>query len=154
MQRTALQVSIKEFGEIVKNERAQGGYFVNGLVIRKSDNPFDIKKIITDLPENILCEISQNSDDKKIVSQIKSAFENKKWLIFYLSDGVLLPAWREQLMRLRNSNHVFIQAKSFADTFFAEQPKETRIVAVIDEKNIKEVEYPQFLNLFGPVIEM
>jgi len=154
MQTTALQVSIKEFGEIIKNERAQSGYFVNGLVIRKSGSPFDIKKIIADLPENILCEISQNSDDKKIISQIKSAFENKKWLIFYLSDGVLLPAWREQLMRLRNSNHIFIQAKSFADTFFAEQPKETRIVAVIDEKNIKEVEYPQFLNLFGPVIEM
>lgn len=164
---TMPKISLKEFAEIVSREKAPGDYFVSGLIIRqdakrsrqgktygtgKKSKP--IEEIQKELPDSVLVEINSKSDDKEILSRFKSAFDNQKWLVVYLSDGALSPLWREQLTRLRDSNVIFIQGKTVEDTFYAKQQENTRVVVVIDNKNIKNVNYENFLNLFGPVIEI
>lgn len=151
---TMPKISLKEFAEVVDRERALGNYFVAGLIIRKNEKSKTINEIQKELPEGVLVEVSSKSENQEILSKLKNAFDNQKWLIVYLSDGALSPLWREQLMRLRNSNAVFIQGETVEDTFYAKQSEKTRLIVVIDDKNIKNVDYDGFLNLFGPVIEI
>ncbi len=148
------KINLSDFADILTKERALGGYFVSGIIIRKGDNAPTIKEIASQLPENIVVEISEKADDSKIISEFKNAFENKKWVLIFLEDGHLSLLWREQLTRLRDSNSVFIQGKTVDSTFYAKQPEETRVAVVIDEKNMENINYPEFLNLFGPVMEI
>ncbi|MBI5306433.1 hypothetical protein HZB04_02525 [Candidatus Wolfebacteria bacterium] len=148
------KISLSDFADVLIKERALGNYFVSGLIIRKDDNVQTIKETSSQLPENIIVEISEKSDDSEIISGFKSAFENKKWILVSLKDGHLSPLWREQLTRLRDSNSIFIQGETAETTFYAEQPEETRIAVVVDEKNIKDINYSEFLNLFRPITEI
>lgn len=152
--RTMPEINLSDFADALTKERASGGYFVSGLIIRKGDNSPSIKEISGQLPENIAVEISRKADDSKIINEFKNAFENKKWISISLNDGYLSPLWREQLTRLRDSNSIFIQGKTAETTFYAEQPKEARVFVVIDEKNMDNVNYSDFLNLFGPIMEI
>lgn len=164
---TMPKISLREFAEVVSREKAPGNYFVLGLIIRqdpkgshqgktygtgKKSKP--IEEIQKELPDSILVEINSKSDNKEILSRFKSAFDNQKWLVIYLNDGALSPLWREQLTRLQNSNAIFIRGETVENTFYAKQSENTRVVVVIDNKNIKNVNYESFLNLFGPVIEI
>lgn len=151
---TMPKINLSDFADVLIKERFSGDYFVLGLIIRKGDNAPSIKEISSQLPENIAVEISGETDDYKIISGFKNAFENKKWILVSLKDGYLSPLWREQLTRLRYSNLIFIQGKTAETTFYAEQPKEARVVVVIDEKNMENINYPKFLNLFGPIMEI
>ena len=151
---TMPKINLSDFADVLIKQRSSGGYFVLGLIIRKGDNAPSIKEISSQLPENIAVEFSGETDDSKIISGFKNALENKKWILVSLKDGRLSPLWREQLARLRDSNSIFIQGKTADNAFYAQQPEEGRIVVVIDEKNIENVNYPEFLNLFGPVMEI
>ncbi len=151
---TMQKISLEEFAEVVTREKAPGNYFVSGLIIRGDKKAKSIEEIQKNLPVSVLVEINKKSDDKEILSDFKAAFDSQKWLVIYLSDGALSTLWREQLTRLQNSNEVFIQGETTEDTFYAKQPENTRGIVVIDDKNIKNLNYEGFLNLFGPVIEI
>jgi len=147
------KISLEEFAEALQRERIYG-YFVSGLIIRKNQKSPDVSQIIEKMPDSVVIEISKDKDDTEILKLLKEAFEKKKWLVFHLVDGSLSPLWREQLTRLRDSNSVFVQGKNVESTFFANQPEEMRVIAIINEENIKNINYPEFLNLFGPIIEI
>jgi len=151
---TLPKISLEEFVEVLQKERIYG-YFVSGLIIRKNQKSPTVSQIIEKLPDSVVIEISKDKDDTEILKLLKEAFEKKKWLVFHLVDGYLSPLWREQLTRLRDGNKVFVMAgKVTEDPFFAKQPEEMRVVVIIDEINIKNINYPEFLNLFGPIIEI
>lgn len=154
IRQTMPEINLSDFADALIKERASGGYFVSGLIVLKGDDAPSIKEISSQLPENIAVEISRKIDDSKIINEFKNAFENKKWILVSLNDGYLSPLWREQLTRLRDSNSIFIQGKTAETTFYAEQPEEARVAVVIDEKNMENVNYPDFLNLFGPIMEI
>ena len=150
----APKITLPDFIDVLEKERGQGNYAVSGLIIRKSDTSPAIDEIGKQLPENTVVEISKDSTDQQLRSEFQKAFESKTWLVVHLSDGTLPLEWRDQLIRLRNSNMVFIQGKTVEETFFANQPEEMRVVVVIDEKHIESLDYSEFLSLFGPIIEL
>lgn len=148
---TAQKVTLDEFLQAVDKERSYGMY-VTGLIIRKSASAPTADDVLR-AQSAVVARIAQGVSDADILSKFREAFDGKRWLVVHLADGTLSPLWREQFSRLRDSNSIFVQGKTPEDTYFAEQPAETRIVAVIDEARLDAIEYPQFLNLFGPVAE-
>lgn len=149
------KTSIHDFIASVKSQKAPGNYYTSGLIIRKkgTDN-LGVQDIGDALAEYIFLEVDEGIKDTTILEHFKKAFEEKRWLFIYLADGTLPKLLREQLSRIKDSNTVFIQGQSVEDTFFGNQPDQSRIVVLIDEENIAKVDYPQFLGLFGPIIEV
>ncbi len=149
------KASIHDFIASVKSQKAPGNYYTSGLIIRKkgTDN-LGVSDIGDSLSEYIFLQVDESIQDKIILEHFKKVFEEKKWLFIHLADGILPKLLREQLSRLKDSNTVFIQGQSVEDTFFGNLPDQTRIVVLIDEENIAKVDYPQFLGLFGPIIEV
>lgn len=149
------KASIHDFITSVKSQKAPGNYHTSGLIIRKKGtNNLGVSDIGDSLPEYIFLEVDEGIQEKILLEHFKKALEEKKWLFIYLADGNLSKLLREQLSRLKDSNTVFIQGQSVDDTFFGNLPDQLRIVVLIDEENIVKVDYPQFLGLFGPIIEV
>jgi hypothetical protein len=144
---------LADFIDAVEKERPNR-MFVSGLVIRKSVTSPTVEEIARGTPGAVIVEIAKGVADSDVLNTFREAFEKNKWLVVHLSDGSLPSLWREQLSRLRDSNTVFIQGKTAEDTFFAEQSEDMRVLAVIDDQHVDAVEYPTFLNLFGPVTEV
>ncbi len=152
---TVPKTTINDFVLSVKSQRTAGNYFTSGLIIRKKGTDSSTVQDIKDmLPHHIFFEATDHTNNESVTSSIRNAFEGKKWLFIYLSDGSLPVLLREQLARLKDSNAIFIQGKTQEDTFFADQTDETRIVVFIDEDNIEKINEEGFLNLFGAVIEI
>lgn len=149
------KTSIHDFVTSIKFQKYPGNYHTSGLIIRKkgTDN-LGVSDIGDALSEYIFLEIDEGIQDKTILEHFKKAFEEKKWLFIHLADGALSKLLREQLSRLKDSNTVFIQGQSVEDTFFGNLPDQSRVVVLIDEENIAKINYPQFLGLFGPIIEV
>ena len=147
------KVTIKDLVDSIETQR-NNNQFTLGLIVRTKEKSLTADELSKQLPANILVEINKNSNDEEILSGLKKAFAEKKWLVIHLSDGTLTPLWREQLTRLRDSNSIFIQGKIAEQTFFSAQPMQMRVVAVIDNNDMKKITYPQFLNLFGAVLEV
>lgn len=152
-QLTMQKLNLTDFIDAVEKERPNG-MFVPGLVIRKCATSSTVEDIVRGTPGAVIAEIAKGVANSEILNKFREAFEKNKWLVLHLSDGSLSPLWREQLSRLRDSNTVFIQGKTAEDTFFAEQSEGMRILVVIDDQHIDAVEYPAFLNIFGPVTEI
>lgn len=148
------KINLEEFIEAVQKEKLNNSP-VSGLIVLKNKEMSEvISELVQKIPSSVVCEISKDSKDQDILESFKNAFKNKKWLFVQLTDGTLSPLWREQLTRMRDSNAVFIQGKTFEETLFATQPEEMRLVVIVEEKNIKNINYPEFLNLFGPLLEI
>lgn len=147
------QIELDEFGNVLFQQRLHN-QFITGLIIRKSNSSKSVEEIRQYLPDAILIKINKDQDDSEILAALKEAFSARKWIIFHLEDGALSPLWREQLSRLSDSNSVFIQGDSLETSFFADQPDEMRVVVVIDEENIANVNYDEFLALFKNIIEV
>lgn len=150
---TAQKFDLKDFLQTVEKERSYGMY-VTGLIIRKSSDAPTVEGIAREAQNAVVANISRDATDTDVLTKFRETFENHTWLLIHLSDGSLPPLWREQFSRLRDSNSIFVQGKTAADTFFAEQSADTRVIAVIDEPHVDIVEYPLFLSLFGPVAEL
>lgn len=149
---TAQKVTLHDFLQTVEKERSYGMY-VTGLIIRKGAAAPAVEEI-AGAQSAVVARIAEGASDADILAKFREAFTGKRWLVLDLADGTLPPLWREQFSRLRNSNAVFVQGKTPEETFFAEQTADTRVVAVIDEQHLDAIEYPAFLNLFGPVAEL
>lgn len=152
-QLTMQKLNLADFIDAIEKERPNG-MFVLGLVIRKSATSPTVEEIARGTPGAVIVEIAKGVADSDVLNTFREAFEENKWLVLHLSDGSLPSLWREQLSRLRDSNSVFIQGKTAENTFFAEQSEGIRVLAVIDDQHVEAVEYPAFLNLFGPVTEV
>ncbi len=150
---TVQKFGLKDFLQTVEKERSYGMY-VTGLVIRKGTDAPAVVDIAKEVRGAVVVQITRDVADADILAAFREAFEKRQWLVIHLADGSLPPLWREQLSRLRDSNSIFVQGKTATDTFFAEQSGDTRVIAVIDEQHLDSVEYPSFLNLFGPVAEL
>lgn len=149
------KISIHDFIASIKSQRAPGNYHTSGLIIRrKGTDNLGVQDIGDSLAEYILLEVDESTQDTTILEHFKKAFEEKKWLFIHLADGTLPKLLREQLSRLKDSNTVFIQGQAVEDTFFGNLPDQSRIVVLVDEENIAKINYPQFLGLFGPIIEV
>lgn len=149
------KANIHDFIASIKSQKTPGNYHTSGLIIRKkgTDN-LGVEDIGDSLSEYIFLEVNEGIQDRTILEHFKNAFEVKKWLFIYLADGILPKILREQLSRVKDSNTVFIQGQEVENTFFGNLPDQSRIVVLIDEENIAKINYPQFLGLFGPIIEV
>lgn len=149
------KVNLQDFIAAVKLQRAPGNYKTSGLIIRrKGTDNLSIQDIRDSLPAHVFLEVDSSTEDNNITTHLKQAFEERKWLFIYLADGSLSKLLREQLSRLKDSNAVFIQGKSKDENFFCDLPENSRVIVLIDEGSVAKVEYPDFLGLFGPVIEV
>lgn len=155
MAKTTLpQLTVQDLIQDLELVNSQGGYNATGLIIRKDNKSASVQDIVKQLSKNVVLDINAKSDDKKLVSELKKAFKAGKWLVIHLSDGSLSPLWREQLMRLRDSNSVFIQGDGVKDTYYAEMSPDMRAVVIISNSDISKTKYDGFMQLFGPVLEV
>lgn len=149
------RVDLNDLVASVKSQRAPGNYFTMGLVIRKKGTDYPgITDIRDTLPEHSFLEVDTETDSENITSFFKNALEGKTWILIYLAEGTLPRLLLEQLLRLKNTNTVLIQGKNMEETFFGRQSAETRVMVVIDEENIAKVDYPGFLSIFGPIVDL
>jgi len=132
--------------ELVKTE----GKYDLGLVINKSGRDLVWEKII---PNSVKAEVFYEENEAETLKAVQNVFKSGRWLILELKDGLSAELYA-QLRSLSSRNRFqYIEGNEIKDI---KMPDKTRIVVegleeVLDK--INEV-YPEFKNIFGPIIEI
>jgi len=144
--------TIKKFFEAVeKVVHGPGEIYDLGLVI--SDN-LKLKDLVKFAPRPEEIEIFDLSEktSSEFVEVLLNVFKKKKWILVEVVDGYLPEEVYNKLRFLSINNHLqFFDGKSDTDIKI---PIETRIIFLINKKSASQINNPNFINLFGPVIKI
>lgn len=123
-----------------------------GLVKNKTSN-ISFEDVLQEFPNCTVVSTDAIVSKEELITLLHTAFDQGHWLVLTLSNQTLSSFWLEQLDRLKNSNKFFIQTESVENSFFGELPESTQVVVYGSSSVIDEMP-PEFLSLFGPIIEL
>jgi len=133
--------------ELVKAE----GFYSLGLMINKSGQEIKWGDIIKNKKQII--EVFIDKDATETVEEIQKAMKEKKWIILEIKDE--LPAIVYAQLRMLSLNNR-IQLTKLDKLTEIKQPEESRIILTCLKEVLEKIQgqYPQFKDLFGPIIEV
>lgn len=146
---------IKNFFEAVENiSHGPGEIYDLGLVISDNLKSKDLVKFVPRLKEVEVFNLSEESSSQKFLKTLITIFEDKKWFLINLEDGYLPNEIYSQLRLLSTNNCLQIFSLGGAEKTDFKMPKESRIVILANKGSIAKINNPNFINLFGPVINI
>lgn len=147
--------TIRKFFEAVENvSHGPGGIHDLGLVISDNLKSKDLVKFAPQSKEVEIFDLSEKSDSREFLKSLITIFEDKKWLLVNLEDGYLPSAIYGQFRLLSTNNHLQIFDLGAKEKMDFKMPKESRIVILANKDSMAKINNPNFINLFGPVINI
>lgn len=141
----------KFFKAIEKISHGPGENYDLGLII---SDKLKSKDLIKFAPRPKEVEVFNLSDKtaSEFIGTLLNIFKEKKWMLIEAIDGYLPGEIYNKLRFLSINNHLqFFDGENDKD---AKMPAETRIVFLINKKSASRINNPNFINLFGPVINI
>ncbi|MDW7988083.1 MAG: hypothetical protein RMJ65_05225 [candidate division WOR-3 bacterium] len=128
-----------------------------GLIV-KEPNSNETQKVVLEEIRNIVpIEVivyDEAISDTTAIEKIIGAFRDKKWVFLEIKKDLKSPLLN-QLKHLANYNSFQIFDYHGQDVFEMKMPRESRIIVFAERDFIeKEISYPYFYTLFGPVLSL
>ena len=147
--------TIKKFFEAVENVfHGPGEIYDLGLVISDNLKSKDLVKFSPRPKEVGVFNLSEKSNSQEFLKTLITTFEDKKWLLVNIENGYLPSAIYSQLRLLSTNNCLQIFSLDGAGKIDFKMPKESRIVVLANKDSMARINNPNFINLFGPVINI
>lgn len=140
-----------------KVQREPSKVFDLGLIVGEPQNRLDIDEVFKEIKKILPIErITYEKDisDEKVIGRIIKAFEQQKWIFLEIKKdvGSLL---LNQLKHLANYNSFQILNYKDKDVFEMKMPKKSRVIVYVERDLIdKKITYPNFYQLFGPILNL
>ena len=131
------------------------GIFDMGLIISKSvPKKSELDQFFPKGIQHEVISVGKESFPDDVIAEILDAFQDKKWVVISLEDGVLPGRLYNQLRLLATLNRIQIMNLTGKNEANVRQPKESRVVLVSSKENLEKIENPTFMNLFGMVADI
>ncbi len=127
-----------------------------GLIIIEDDSSVTIEDVFSVFPKDKakLLEYKDGIVESEFIEQVVNLLENKKWIFIELKkdlDHQLI----NQLRNFSENNIVQLLDYKGKEIYNLKLPPESRIVVIVKRSFLeKEISYPYFFNIFGPVISL
>lgn len=127
-----------------------------GLIIFEKDCKATIDDIVSVFPENKVevLKYENNKYEASFIEKMVDLLKNKKWILVDLK----VDPGHDLINQLRHlSDENVMQLFNFKgkEVYNLKLPIESRIVVVVQRDFLeKEISYPYFLNIFGPILSL
>ena len=127
-----------------------------GLIIFEDGSGAAVNDILSVFPKDKIevLEYSNNKYENSFIEKMANLIENKKWALIDLEDD---PGHNliNQLKHLSDSNIMQLLDFRGKEIYNLKLLAESRVIVAVRRDFIeKEISYPHFLNIFGPIISL
>ena len=127
-----------------------------GLIIFEDNSKARVNDILSVFPKNKVevLKYDNNQHETPFIEKMVNLLENKKWILIDLKED---PGHNliNQLKHLSESNLMQLLDYKGKEVYNLKLPLESRIIAVVQRDFLeKEISYPYFLDIFGPIISL
>ncbi len=144
----------KQFVEALKKVNVQGIWDM-GLAVANDENKKEIAESLkTEAGDSEIFNFVSQSSPEDFLETLAGTLQSKKWLIVVLSGGRIDGKIYSALRGLATNNRLQILHFKDKEELNLKQPLESRVVFVASWRNIKELNLPEFMKLFGPVLDL
>ncbi len=149
-----VQQKMRQFTEALKKVEVQGIWDM-GLVIADDENKKEAAEGIKKEAGNAeFFDFGPELSAEKFFGALVEVLKSKKWLIAILNGGRIDGKIYGALRGLATNNRLQILHFKDEGELNLKQPPESRIVFVASQQDIKELNLPQFVKLFGPALDL
>ncbi len=127
-----------------------------GLVVFKKGNPVEIKKVLDILPKGktLLVKLDNQYFADDFFKKLVMANREEQWLVVDCSCDPA-PAVIQVLKQISQNNAFTISHFEGKELFTMKMDPKSRVIFFIDNAVLeKEITYPYFINLFGPILRI
>lgn len=126
------------------------GVFSMGLVVKDNKQKVNWNDFVKNIQK---IKVADDVDVLSVIREVHNALKGKKWCLLDLRNYLPSEVYNN-LRQLSLNNHLQYTDKEKVVDF--KQPKETRIIVEISNDDLKIIisKYPDFKNLFGPIMNI
>jgi len=127
-----------------------------GLIIFEKASKVTVDDIVSVFPKNKVevLEYENNQYEATFIEKMANLLEDKKWILIDLKEDAghnLI----NQLRHLSDNNIMQLLDYKGKEIYNLKLPLESRVVVVVQRDFLeKEISYPHFLDIFGPVLSL
>jgi len=144
-------IDLKKFIQAVDLVKTRGCYSL-GLIIKPKTGKINWDDFLT-YPYQII-DIEQSEEKQKtFLNKMLKAVKEKNWLVLELKDNLPGLVYSQLKLLSLNNRMQVLQDNEISVERLADR---SRVIVVAYKENIKDIEqrYPDFRNLFGPIINI
>ncbi len=143
-----------QFTEALRRVSVRGIWDM-GLVVAKEEKKEKIAEELKNKTGNAeIFRFVKELSPEEFLEALVEALKNEKWLITVLNGGKIDGKIYGALRRLSTSNRLQILHFKNEGELNLKQPPESRIVFVASRRDIEKLDLPEFIKLFGPVLDL